>query len=137
MGSIGIIAASFGFSQLMERQGIERRVVIAGKSKSFADPFLPQKPEDVERIRAIQTPIHEAFIAHVKSWRGNCLSPWLDIDLFDADIWVGEHAVNTGLVNGVGHLVPKMKEIFGDDLDLIVLGPKQGVLSHFGVDLAS
>ena len=118
----------------MERQGIERRVVTSGKSKSFADPFLPQKPEDVDRIRAIQTPIHEAFISHVKSRRGNRLS---DGDLFNADIWVGEDAVKTGLVDGVGHLVPKMKEIFGDDVNLVDLGPKQGVLSRFGVNLAS
>lgn len=133
VGSIGVIAASFGFSQLMERQGIERRVVTAGKSKSFADPFLPQKPEDVDRIRAIQTPIHEAFISHVKSRRGNRLR---DGDLFNADIWVGEHAVRTGLVDGVAHLAPKMKEIFGEDVNLVDLGPRQRVLSRFGVDLA-
>jgi len=133
VGSIGVIAASFGFSQLMERQGIERRVVTAGKSKSFADPFLPQKPEDVERIRAIQTPIHEAFIAHVKARRGDRLS---GDDLFNADVWVGAQAVATGLVDGVAHLVPKMKEIYGNKVTLLDLGPKQGLLSRFGVSLA-
>ena len=46
VGSIGVIFASFGFPELMARQGVERRVVTAGKSKSFADPFLPQKLED-------------------------------------------------------------------------------------------
>ena len=55
---------------LMARQGIERRVVTAGKSKSFADPFLPQKPEDVERLKRLQDPIHAAFIEHVKARRG-------------------------------------------------------------------
>jgi serine protease SohB len=132
VGSIGVIAASFGFSQFMERQGVERRVVTAGKSKSFADPFLPQKPEDIERIRAIQTPIHEAFIAHVKARRGDRLS---DGDLFNADIWVGENAVRMGLVDGIAHLVPKMKEIYGENVKLVDLGPKQGVFGRFGVNM--
>ena len=70
VGSIGVIFASFGFPELMARQGIERRVVTAGRSKSFADPFLPQKPEDVERLKALQEPIHQAFIDHVKARRG-------------------------------------------------------------------
>ena len=133
VGSIGVIAASFGFSQLMERQGIERRVVTAGKSKSFADPFLPQKPEDIERIRAIQAPIHESFIAHVKARRGSCL---VDGDLFNADIWVGEQAVKMGLVDGIAHLVPKMKELYGQNVKLVDLGPKQGVFGRFGVNFA-
>jgi signal peptide peptidase SppA len=132
VGSIGVISASFGFSQLMERQGIERRVVTAGKSKSFADPFLPQRSEDVERIRAIQTPIHEAFIAHVKARRGDHLAAR---DVFNADIWVGGNAVETGLADGVAHLVPKMKELYGDSVKILDLGPKQGLLSRFGVSV--
>ncbi|OYW51670.1 MAG: S49 family peptidase, partial [Rhodobacterales bacterium 12-65-15] len=65
VGSIGVIFASFGFPELMARQGVERRVVTAGKSKSLADPFLPQKGEDVARLKALQAPIHQAFIDHV------------------------------------------------------------------------
>ncbi len=132
VGSIGVISASFGFSELMQRQGIERRVVTAGKSKSFADPFLPQKPEDVERIRAIQTPIHEAFIAHVKARRGARLA---EGDLFNADIWVGAKAVETGLVDGIAHLVPKMKELFGDKVALVPLGQRRGLMSRLGFGL--
>ena len=133
IGSIGVISASFGFAELMERQGIERRVVTAGRSKSFADPFLPQKPEDIERIRAIQTPIHEAFIAHVKARRGARLG---EGDLFNADIWVGAQAVANGLADGVGHLVPKMKSIFGDKVALFPLGQRRNFLSRFGLQLA-
>src|SRR3989338_1552400 len=54
VGSIGVIFASFGFPEFMAKQGIERRGVTAGKSKSFADPFLPPKPEDVDPLRALQ-----------------------------------------------------------------------------------
>ena len=133
VGSIGVISSSFGFAELMARQGVERRVITAGASKSLADPFLPQKPEDVARIKAIQTPIHEAFIAHVRARRGARLAAG---DLFNADIWVGQQAVALGLVDGVAHLVPKMKEIFGDKVALVPLGQKRGLLSRFGLRLA-
>lgn len=133
VGSIGVIFASFGFPELMARQGIERRVVTAGRSKSFADPFLPQKPEDIDRLKAIQTPIHDAFIAHVKAMRGKRLA---QADLFNADIWVGQQAVDLGLADGIGHLVPKMKQIYGDKVRFAVHGQKRSLLSRFGLNLA-
>ena len=133
LGSIGVIFSSFGFDQIMARQGIERRVVTAGKSKSLADPFLPQRPEDIDRLRAIQAPIHEAFIAHVKARRGARLA---DADLFNADVWVGAQAVEMGLADGVAHLVPKMKALYGDKVRFQVFGPKRGLLSRFGLNLA-
>jgi signal peptide peptidase SppA len=133
VGSIGVIFASFGFPDLMAKQGIERRVTAAGKSKSFADPFLPQKPEDISRLIALQTPIHDAFIAHVKARRGARLA---DADLFNADIWVGQKAVDLGLVDGVAHLVPKLKSLYGDKVRLLPLGQKRGLLSRFGLNMA-
>lgn len=133
VGSIGVIFASFGFPELMARQGIERRVVTAGKSKSLADPFLPQKPEDIERLRAIQTPIHDAFIRHVKARRGTRLA---DADVFNADIWVGQQAVDLGLADGAAHLVPKLKSLYGEKVRLVHLGQKRGLLSRFGLSIA-
>ncbi len=133
IGSIGVISASFGFAELMARQGVERRVVTAGTSKSFADPFLPQKPEDIARIQALQTPIHQAFIAHVKARRGNRLA---EGDLFNADIWVGQKAVEMGLADGVAHLVPKMKALYGDKVRLVPVGQRRSLLSRFGLSLA-
>jgi len=130
VGSIGVIFASFGFPELMARYGVERRVVTAGKSKSFADPFLVQKPEDVARLKALQEPIHAAFIKHVQTRRGARLQAG---DLFNADIWVGQAAVDLGLVDGVAHLVPKLQEIFGDKVQLRHLGQRRGLLSRFGV----
>ena len=133
VGSIGVIFASFGFPELMAKQGVERRVVAAGKQKSFADPFLPQKPEDIERLKTLQAPIHDAFIAHVKARRGNRLA---EADLFNADIWVGQRAVDLGLVDGVAHLVPKLKALYGDKVKLVPLGQKRGLLSRFGLNMA-
>jgi signal peptide peptidase SppA len=133
VGSIGVIFASFGFSDLMARQGIERRVVTAGRSKSFADPFLPQNSADVDRLRALQDPIHQAFIAHVKARRGSRLA---DADLFNADVWVGQGAVDLGLVDGLAHLVPKMKSLHGDKVRLVPLGQKRSLLARFGLSIA-
>lgn len=134
VGSIGVIFASFGFPELMARQGVERRVVTAGKSKSFADPFLPQKPEDVTRLKALQTPIHQAFIDHVRHSRGTRLVE--SADLFNADIWVGGQAVDLGLADGVAHLVPKLKELYGTAVKLVPLGRKRSLFQRLGLSLA-
>lgn len=132
-GSIGVISASFGFNQLMERYGVERRVHTAGKDKSMLDPFRPERAEDVERLKKLQQQIHDNFIAHVKAGRGDRLSD--DQDLFTGEIWVGGHAIDVGLVDGVGHVVPKMKEIYGDKVRFTVYGPKRSVFQRFGSQL--
>ncbi|MBL9049032.1 MAG: S49 family peptidase [Tabrizicola sp.] len=134
VGSIGVIFASFGFPELMARQGVERRVVTAGKSKSLADPFLPQKPEDIDRLKALQTPIHEAFIAHVKNARGKRLDQ--TADLFNADIWVGQKAVDLGLADGVAHMVPKLKALYGEKVKLVPYGRKRSLFQRLGLSLA-
>lgn len=131
LGSIGVIFASFGFPELMARQGIERRVVTAGKSKSFADPFLPQKPEDVERLRKLQEPIHAAFIEHVKTRRGARLDG--TADLFNADVWVGAQAVQVGLADGIAHLRPKLMQLYGDKVRLVPFGQKRSLLQRLGM----
>lgn len=112
VGSIGVISASFGLDELIKRYGVERRVYTAGKSKSMLDPFQPENPDDVARLQAIQEEVHASFIAWVQERRDTKLST--DQDLFTGDIWVGDSAVKLGLADGIGHLVPKMKEQFGD-----------------------
>jgi signal peptide peptidase SppA len=134
VGSIGVIFASFGFPEFMARQGIERRVVTAGKSKSFADPFLPQKDEDVARLKALQAPLHASFIQHVKDRRGAKLN--VEADLFNADIWVGQGAVDVGLVDGVAHLKPKLQELYGEKVRLVPYGQKRSLAQRFGLSLS-
>ncbi|TCP62845.1 serine protease SohB [Rhodovulum bhavnagarense] len=130
VGSIGVIYASFGFHELLTRQGVERRVHTAGESKSFMDPFQPEKPEDVERLMALQTPIHETFKAHVRARRGAKLKQ--DADLFTGDVWTGQQAVDLGLADGIGHLVPTMKTRFGDKTRFSLHAPRKGLLSRLG-----
>ncbi len=132
-GSIGVISASFGLNEFINRHGIERRVHTSGKDKSMLDPFRPERDEDVERLKALQAQIHESFIAHVKSSRGEKLTDAQD--LFTGEFWVGRKAVELGLADGIAHLVPKMKERFGEKTRFAVYGPKRGLFSRFGASL--
>ena len=131
-GSIGVISASFGFDKLMAHHGIDRRVHTAGKDKSLLDPFRPEREDDVTRLKALQAQIHDCFIAHVKSRRGGLLT---DQDLFTGEIWVGQGAVDVGLADGIAHVQPKMKEIFGDKTRFADYGPRKGLLSRFGAQI--
>ena len=70
VGSIGVVGGSFGFAKLMDKLGIERRLYTSGEHKAMLDPFLPENPEDVERLKAVQREIHEGFIDLVKGSRG-------------------------------------------------------------------
>ncbi|MCB2115994.1 MAG: S49 family peptidase [Rhodobacteraceae bacterium] len=129
VGSIGVISSGFGFPELMQRVGVERRVHTAGKSKSFLDPFRPEKPEDVARLHAILEPVHAAFKAQVTARRGTRLAPG---DLFTGDVWVGAAAVERGLADGLAHMVPKLKALYGDKVRLVPFGVKKPLLQRFG-----
>lgn len=130
VGSIGVISASFGFSDFIEKHGIERRVYTAGKSKSMLDPFKPEKPEDIERLKGLQEQIHQTFINHVKTARSDRLNG--EEDLFTGDVWIGENAVKLGLADGVAHLVPKMKELFGEKVKFAPYGLRRSLFQRLG-----
>ncbi len=134
VGSIGVISASFGFHEFIGRYGVERRVYTAGESKSFLDPFRPERPEDVERLRRVLEQLHVAFKAHVTDRRGAKLPEGQD--LFTGDFWAGSQAVELGLADGVAHLVPKMKEIYGDKVRLVPLGIRKPLFQRLGAHLA-
>lgn len=134
-GSIGVISASFGLHEFITRHGIERRVHTAGKDKSMLDPFRPERDEDIARLKGLQAQIHDSFIAHVKARRGDRLAE--DADIFTGEFWVGQRAVDLGLADGIAHLVPKMKEIYGDKTRFAVHGPKRGLFQRFGASLTA
>ena len=133
IGSIGVISASFGFVEAMRKIGVERRVHTAGADKSILDPFRPERAEDVARLKDIQADIHAAFIAHVTERRGDRLRG--DDDLFTGAFWTGARGVQLGLADGIGHLVPKMREIYGDQVRFAVHGPRRGILTRLGAQV--
>ena len=113
VGSIGVIGASFGFHKLIERFGVERRIYTSGERKAMLDPFLPEKPDDVERLKSIQKEIHEGFIALVKARRGSKLDG-RETALFSGEFWTGAKARELGLVDAVGELRSALRERYGE-----------------------
>ncbi len=117
IGSIGVIAASFGFVEALNKLGIERRVYTAGENKSILDPFKPAQEQDIARLKAIQLDIHEAFKNVVKTRRGDKLND-VDDDLFSGAFWPAAKAQERGLIDGITDLRTKMRELFGDKVVL-------------------
>lgn len=127
IGSIGVISASFGFDKAIERLSIERRVYTAGLNKGSLDPFQPEKPDDIERLKAIQRDIHDVFIGIVKERRaGKLRGP--DDELFSGAFWSGPRALEYGLIDGISDLRSKVRELFGDKAKLRLIQPDRGWL---------
>ena len=113
VGSIGVVGGSFGFDKLNEKVGIERRLYTSGENKAMLDPFLPEKAEDVERLKAIQREIHESFIALVKARRGDKLDS-RESALFSGAYWTGQRGRELGLVDAVGDMRAVLRERYGE-----------------------
>jgi len=113
VGSIGVVGGSFGFPKLMDKLGIERRLYTSGDQKAMLDPFLPEKPEDVKRIKAIQKDIHSHFIALVKERRGAKLNG-TDKVLFSGEFWTAQPAIGLGLADSIGDIRSVLRERYGD-----------------------
>lgn len=134
VGSIGVISAGFGLPDFLARQGVERRVYTAGTSKSMLDPFRPENPEDVTRLKVILNDMHDIFIGWVKSRRGARLA---DQDLFTGEVWLGEKALSLGLVDGIGTLEPWLKARYGDKVRLMRLSRRRGWMPRIALRFGS
>lgn len=130
IGSIGVISMGFGLNEFINRHGVERRVYTAGKSKSMLDPFQPEKPADVKRLKVMLEQIHANFKTQITTRRAGKLPE--DKDLFTGEIWVGRGAQDVGLIDGIGHLVPVMKERYGKKVRFARYGVKRSILQRFG-----
>ena len=128
VGSIGVIYSSFGFTELIKKVGIERRVHTAGKNKSTLDPFLEEKNEDIERLKKIQLDLHQDFINVVEKSRGPKLKK-SEIELFSGEFWSGSKAKDLGLVDGIGDANQILKEKFGEDVVIKKFEKSKGWLS--------
>jgi signal peptide peptidase SppA len=127
IGSVGVISSSFGLQGLLDRFGIERRVHTSGDRKGFLDPFLPEKAEDVVRLKSLQAEIHESFRSLVRERRQSRLKADEEV-LFSGEFWTGRKAKELGLVDGLGDLRTILRERYGKKVRLPVFGPEQGWL---------
>jgi signal peptide peptidase SppA len=126
VGSIGVVSSGFGFADLMRRFGVRRRLYTSGDRKAMLDPFQPEDPEDVARLKAIQRDIHDSFQAYVRERRGDRLrAP--DSELFSGEFWTGRRSLELGLVDGIDDLRTAMRRRFGDEVRLRPVGGEPGL----------
>ena len=127
LGSIGVISAGFGFTDAIEKLGIERRLHTQGTKKSLLDPFKPERQEDVARLEDVQRQIHDNFKDLVRTRRGQRLS--LDEEeLFSGDFWLGKRAVEIGLADGIGDMRTTLRERYGKKVRMRTIGRRPGWL---------
>ena len=129
IGSIGVISASFGFKNLIEKIGVQRRVYTAGKNKSTLDPFLDEKEEDIERLKNIQLELHQDFIDVVEESRGSKLNKTSGIELFSGEFWTGKKAKDLGLIDGLGNADQILRKKFGEEIEIKKFGKTKGWLA--------
>ncbi|WP_107987806.1 S49 family peptidase [Breoghania corrubedonensis] len=125
VGSIGVISAGFGFVDLLEKVGVERRMHTSGTRKGILDPFQPENPDDVTHLETLQQEIHEVFIEMVRARRGDVLSD--DPDLFSGLFWVGETARSLGLIDDLGDLRQVAQARYGDKVQLRLIGAERSI----------
>ena len=111
-----MIYSSFGFKDLINKIGIQRRVYTAGKNKSTLDPFMDEKKEDIERLKTIQLDLHKDFIEVVENSRSTKLKKDSGIELFSGEFWSGRKAKELGLIDGIGNADQILREKFGEKI---------------------
>ncbi|MCU0831931.1 MAG: S49 family peptidase [Rhizobiaceae bacterium] len=130
VGSIGVVAATFGLQDAIARIGVERRVYTAGTNKVTLDPFQGEKPEDVAYLKSVLDDLHGVFIALVKEGRGARLKD--DPDVFSGRYWIAEKALALGLIDGIGDLRSSLKARFGEKAEARLIGAPRGLFARLG-----
>ena len=109
VGSIGVLMNGFGFTGLMDKLGVERRLITAGDNKGMLDPFSPLDEKDKQHVKQMMNDIHEQFIGVVREGRGERLKE--GPELFSGLVWTGQKSVDLGLADGIGSLDYVAREI--------------------------
>jgi signal peptide peptidase SppA len=134
LGSIGVITASFGFTDALRKLGVQRRLYTAGDNKSLLDPFLTEDPKGVDRLLALQRDMHESFKDLVRTRRGARLKGE-EATLFSGEAFTGRRALELGLIDGVGDLRSVMRQRYGENVVLRPVEPGRrrfAFLARFG-----
>lgn len=128
VGSIGVVMNSFGFTEAMEKLGVDRRLYTAGESKGFLDPFSPEREEEVRHVQRLLDTIHRQFVEVVRQGRGERLSD--DAQLFTGLVWTGEEGVALGLVDGLGSSSHVARDLIGAER-IVNYTPQPNYLEQF------
>jgi protease-4 len=137
IGSIGVLMDGFGFTNLMDKLGIERRLLAAGKNKGFLDPFSPIREDQKEYAESMLSEIHEQFITVVRQGRGKRLKE--TPDLFSGLLWVGTRSVELGLADGLGSVDSVARDLIKAE-DIVDFTPHENIAERvarrFGAAMA-
>lgn len=127
VGSIGVISSGFGFTELMDKLGIERRAITAGDNKALLDPFSPLDQETRKFWESVLDKTHQQFIARVKQGRGDRLSD--DPRIFSGLIWNGEQALEIGLIDELGSMNSLARDVI-NETNLVDYTPNRDFISQ-------
>lgn len=111
IGSIGVLMDGFGFVDVMQKLGVERRLLTAGAHKAMLDPFSPPKEDETKYMQGLLDQVHQQFIGAVKAGRGDRLKE--TPDMFSGLVWTGEAGVKLGVADGFGNDDHVAKDIIG------------------------
>lgn len=129
VGSIGVIYSGFGFSGVLKKYGVERRVHTAGKSKAFMDPFMAEKKADVDHLKGLQLELFKYFQDLVIERRGKRLKG-SKAKVFSGLVWTGEEALKLGVIDGIGDMSKVLKERFGEKVRLVRIAPPKSFMAN-------
>jgi protease-4 len=138
VGSIGVLMNGFGFTGLMDKLGVERRLITAGENKGMLDPFSPLDPKDKAYAETLMKDIHQQFVTVVREGRGKRLKE--TPEMFSGLIWTGAKSVELGLADGYGSLDSIAREVIKAE-DIVDYSQKEGVAEklakRFGASMAN
>lgn len=128
VGSIGVVSAGFGFTELIKKIGVQRRVYTAGKNKASLDPFQAEKKADVDHLKTLQEDVHKVFVDMVKQRRGDKLAD--NDDLFTGLFWSGAKGQELGLVDGLGDMRSFLKDRYGEKMKMRLITMPRGLFGR-------
>jgi signal peptide peptidase SppA len=135
IGSIGVISSGFGLEGVIEKLGISRRLHATGRNKGMLDPFSPEDPAHVERLKALQDDMFERFKDWVRERRGRRLTGD-EAELFSGAFWTGRKALEFGLIDSLGEMRSVMRDRFGKDVQFRRFGRRPPLLRRLGIGRA-
>jgi protease-4 len=128
VGSIGVLMNGFGFTGLMEKLGVERRLLTAGENKGMLDPFSPVAEKDMAHAKQLIADVHQQFIAVVREGRGKRLKE--TPETFSGLIWTGQKSVELGLTDGIGTLESVARDVVKAE-DIVDFSARESVVERF------
>jgi protease-4 len=128
VGSIGVLMNGFGFTGLMDKLGVERRLITAGENKAMLDPFSPLDEKDRKHMQALAKDVHEQFIGVVREGRGKRLKE--TPDMFSGLIWTGQKSIELGLADGIGSLESVARDVIKAE-DIVDYTEKENIAEKF------